>query len=89
MKKVVYSVKRRSKADLPRITGIGYIDTEDLVLARLSKNGNPYVQVFADCLKDCHPIPGKDLEYKGTYYEMREYEGHDVMVEYDLWYKIV
>ena len=89
MKKVVYSIRKESRSDLPKITGIGYVSDSDLVIARVSQKGNPYVRVFEDCLKDCHPVLGKEQEFKGMYYELREYEGHDITDEYTIWYKIV
>ena len=74
MKKVVYGVSRYVKGDITKITGIGYITDTDLVIACMSKKGTPYIRVFEDCVKDCHPIPNRDKEYKGGYYEIREVE---------------
>ena len=54
MKKVIYSVSRYRKGDIEKNTGIGYITDRDLVIACISKNGKPYIRVFADCVKQWH-----------------------------------
>lgn len=56
MKEVVYSISKPNKLEDGRLTGIGCITDEDLIIAAISKNGKPYIRVFEDCLKDCHPI---------------------------------
>ncbi len=74
MKKVVYSVTRYRR-DVPiKATGIGYITDTDLIIACMSQKGTPYIRVFEDCIKDCHPIPDRSGEYKGGFYEIREIE---------------
>jgi len=97
MKKVVYGVSRYVKGDITKITGIGYITDTDLVIACMSKKGTPYIKVFEDCVKDCHPIPNRDKEYKGGYYEIREVEfeqengskeTREITIEYNIWYKL-
>ena len=72
MKKVVYSVTRYRKDDIDKISGFGYITDTDLVIACISKAGKPYIRVFEDCVKNCHPIPDKPGEHKGAHYEIRE-----------------
>ena len=72
MKKVVYSVTRYRREDIDKMSGLGYITDTDLVIACVSKAGKPYIRVFEDCVKDCHPIPDKPDEFKGAYYEIRE-----------------
>ncbi len=57
---------------MPFATGIGYITDTDLIFAYMSRKGNPYIRVFEDCIKDCHPVPDKSGEYKGDFYEMNE-----------------
>ena len=52
--------------------GVGYITDTDLVIACISQNNKPYIRVFEDCVKDCHPIPYRSNEYQGGYYEIRE-----------------
>ena len=98
MKKVVYNVTRYRKDELIKISGLGYITDEDLIIACISQNGKPYIRVFQDSIKDCHPIPGKPGEYKGATYEIREvqidtgkdnYETREIELEYKIWYKLV
>ena len=98
MKKVVYNVTRYRKDELIKISGLGYITDEDLIIACISQNGKPYIRVFQDCIKDCHPIPDKPGEYKGVTYEIREvqidtgkdnYETREIELEYKIWYKLV
>ena len=67
MKKVVYSVTRYRREDIDKMSGLGYITDTDLVIACVSKAGKPYIRIFEDCVKDCHPIPDKPDEYKGAY----------------------
>ncbi len=59
MKKVVYSVTRYridARTFCPdKISGLGYITDTDLVIACMSKAGKPYIRVFEDCVKNCHP----------------------------------
>ena len=88
MKKIVYSISKPNKLDDGRLTGVGCITDENLIIAAISKNGKPYIRVFEDCLKDCHPIPYKPDEYKGEYYEIFEIDGKEIQVDYSIWYKI-
>ena len=74
MKKVVYAVTRYGKTGQTRVTGLGYITDTDLIIACQSKENKPYIRVFEDCIKDCHPIPYKPGEHTGGYYEIREVE---------------
>ena len=101
MKKVVYSVTRSGKFE-SKLTGIGFITESDLVIACMSKNGKPYIRIFEDCIKNCHPIIGRENEYHGAHYEIREIEvqttnssGDDtgsekreIELNYRIWYKI-
>ena len=97
MKKVVYNITRYRQQELIKISGLGYITDTDLIIACTSKEGKPYIRVFEDCIKDCHPIPHKTNEYAGGYYEIREvqvevkdaYETKEVQLEYKIWYKLV
>ncbi len=98
MKKVVYSVTRFIKGEPTKITGLGYITDTDLVVACMSKAGKPYIRVFEDCIKDCHPIPDKPGENKGACYEIREVEfetkngskdTREIELEYKIWYKFI
>lgn len=103
MKKVAYSVSRQTKEGRNQLKGIGYLSETDLIIACKSKNGNPYIRVFEDCVKACSPIPLRENEYSGIYYEIREIEvekktssGQDVgmekievMANYYIWYKFV
>lgn len=103
MKKVVYSISRFNKFGNNKMTGVGFITDSDLVIACVSQKGNPYIRVFEDCVKNCHAIPNRDNEYKGTYYEIREvevetktssgestgYDKREIEIEYSVWYKLV
>ena len=53
----------------------------------VSKNGKHYTRAFDDVGKHCHPIVGKENEYKGYVTMYYEYEGRDIQVEYSVWYK--
>ena len=96
MKKVVYSVSRYKKGEINKITGVGYITDEDLVIACVSQYGKPYIRVFDGCVKKCHPVLNKPGEFKGGYYEIREieidtgkdnYETREIELEYNIWFK--
>ena len=76
MKKVVYSVTRYGKTGQTKVTGLGYITDTDLIIACQSKENKPYIRVFEDCIKDCHPIPYKPGEHTGGYYEIRDFDKH-------------
>lgn len=87
MKKVVYSITKLGKVENTKITGVGYITDEDLITANISKTGKPYIRIYS-CVKDCHPIPNSTDEFKGAYYEIVEYEGRDIEVNYYIWFKL-
>ena len=103
MKKVVYSISRLSRFGNNKMTGVGFITDEDLVIACVSQKGNPYIRVFEDCVKDCHRVTGKEDEFKGSHYEIREievetknssgestgYEKKEIQIGYSIWYKLV
>ena len=74
MKKVVYSISKLSRFGSTKMTGVGFITDEDLIIACVSQKGNPYIRVFEDCVKNCHAIPNRDGEFKGAHYEIREIE---------------
>ena len=95
MKKVVYSVARYGK-NVSKITGIGYIAEDNLIIAAVSKNGKPYVRVFEDCVKHCKKVQGKSNEFQGTITEIHEidvetkngsYDTREVEIEYNIWFK--
>ena len=89
MKKVIYSITKLGKVENTKIKGIGYITDEELIIAQVSKNtGNPYIRTF-ECIKDCHPVIGSHDEFKGAYYEIIEYNGRDIEVNYYIWYKLI
>ncbi len=87
MKKVIYSITKLGKTENTKFTGVGYITDEELITANVSKNGKPYIRVF-ECIKDCHPVINATDEYKGAYYEIVEYDGRDIEVNYYIWYKL-
>ena len=102
MKKVVYSVSKQNRSGSTKMTGLGFITENDLIIACTSKSGKAYIRVFEDCVKNCHPITGRENEYRGAYYEIREIEvqttnsgGDDtgsekreIELNYRIWYKI-
>ncbi len=87
MKKVIYSITKLGKTENTKFTGIGYVTDEELITANISKNGKPYIRVF-DCIKDCHLVTNSTNEYKGAHYEIVEYDGRDIEVNYYIWYKL-
>ena len=103
MQKVVYSVSRLNRFGNTKMTGVGFITDSDLITACVSKKGNAYIRVFEDCVKNCHAVSGRDGEFKGAHYEIREvefekknssgestgYETREIEVEYSVWYKLV
>ena len=98
MKKVVYSVTKVGRNENFKMKGVGYITDTDLVIACMSKNQNPYIRVFEDCIKDCHLISGTQDEFKGAYYEIREIEferpdgnkeARECEINYYIWFKLV
>ena len=102
MKKVVFAVTKQGRYENTKTTGVGYITDTDLIIACVSKNGKPYIRIFEDCVKNCHPIFERDNEYRGMHYEIREiefekknsggdstgYETREVELNYSIWYKI-
>ena len=103
MKKVVHSVFRNNRDGSNKLTSLGFITESDLVIACVSKKGNAYIRVFEDCVKNCHAVSGRDGEFRGAHYEIREiefekktsggestgYETRKIEVEYSIWYKLV
>ena len=103
MQKVVYSVSKLNRFGNTKMTGVGFITDSDLITACVSKKGNAYIRVFEDCVKNCHAVSGRDGEFKGAHYEIREvevekktssgestgYETKEIEVEYSVWYKFV
>ena len=103
MKKVVYSVSGNNRYGSIKLTGLGFITESDLIIACISKKGNAYIRIFEDCVKNCHAVSGRDGEFKGAHYEIREvefekknssgestgYETREIEVEYSVWYKLV
>ena len=98
MKKVVYSVTKVGRYENTKLKGVGFIIDSDLVIACSSKKGNPYIRVFEDCIKDCHPVLNAQNEFKGSHYEILEVEfekdngsteTREIEVSYYIWYKIL
>lgn len=95
MKKVTFSIKKRNG---DKITGVGYITEEDLLIPAISRNDKPYIRVFEDCIKDCHKIVGKTNEFQGIY-EMiipceipdknGSIETKELPITYYIWYKLI
>ena len=99
MKKVVYSVQRVGRFEIPKMTGLGYVIEDNLVIAATSQKGKPYIRVFEGAVTYCHKVVGKDNEFKGFFTEYKEVEvekntnGYksietiEVENEYKIWYK--
>ena len=89
MKKVVYSISRLSRFGNNKMTGVGFITDEDLVIACVSQKGNPYIRVFEDCVKGCHPVAEIEVETKNGSGEFTGYDKREIEIEYSVWYKLV
>ena len=88
-KKVKFSLTRYTKKGSFRFTGYGEIDNKNLY----TKN-----KVYEDCIRNCHKIPSKSNEYKGSFYQFENIEfendkGYitelEIEVNYDLWFRIL
>ena len=101
MKKVVYTVTKVGRTENTKMSGLGYVTENDLIIACISKNQKPYIRVFEGAVKDCHKVINTTNEYKGAYYEVKEvefetknssgqstgYEKREIEVNYYIWYK--
>ena len=99
MKKVVYSVQRVGRFDTPKMSGLGYIVEDNLLISAISQKGKPYIRVFEGVTEYCRKVVGKDDEFKGYFTEYKEVEveknnnGYksietiEVENEYKIWYK--
>ena len=89
MKKVVYSIKKVRNPD-EKLSGFGFINDEGTLLCKcVSKTGKRYTRAFDEVEQHCHPIIGKENEFKGYVTMYYKYDGRDIEVEYSVWYKIV
>ena len=89
MKKVVYSIKKGRNPD-EKLSGFGFINDEGTLLCKcVSKTGKRYTRAFDEVEQHCHPIIGKENEFKGYVTMYYEYDRRDIEVEYSVWYKIV
>ena len=87
MKKVFYSIRKVRNSD-DKISGLGFLNDEGTLFCKcVSKHGKRYTRAFDDVAKHCHPIIGKENEYKGYVTMYYEYDGRDIQVEYSVWYK--
>ena len=87
MKKVIFSITKLGRVVNTKVTGVGNITDEDLSTANISKSGKPDIRGYS-CVKDCHTITNSTDEFKGAYYEIVEYDGRDIEVNYYIWYKL-
>ena len=46
MKKVVYSITKVGRFEIPKMTGLGYVVDDDLLIAATSQKGKPYIRVY-------------------------------------------
>ena len=93
MKKVTFSIRKRNG---DKITGVGYITDEDMLIPALSKTGKPYIRVIEDCVKSCHKTD-EDI-YQGYHEFFMECDLTDdngkittreLPITYYIWYKIL
>ena len=101
MKKVVFTVTKVGRTENTKMSGLGYVTENDLIIACISKNQKPYIRVFEGAVKDCHKVINTTNEYKGAYYEVKEvefetknssgqstgYEKREIEMNYYIWYK--
>ena len=101
MKKVVYTVTKVGRTENTKMSGLGYVTENDLIIACISKNQKPYIRVFEGAVKDCHKVINTTNEYKGAYYEVKEiefetknsagqstgFEKREIEMNYYIWYK--
>ena len=65
MKKVVFSIKKVRNPD-EKLSGFGFINDEGTLLCKcVSKTGKRYTRAFDEVEQHCHPIIGKENEFKG------------------------
>lgn len=100
LNEVVYSIKKVRNPD-EKLSGFGFINDEGTLLCKcVSKTGKRYTRALDEVEQHCHPILGKEKEFKGyvtMYYndvplynkEHDNYDVRDIEVEYSVWYKIV
>ena len=98
MKKVVYSIKKVRNPN-EKLSGFGFLNEEGTLLCKcVSKTGKRYTRAFEEVEQHCHPIIGKENQFKGyitVYYqdaciynkEHDNYDVRDIEVEYSVWYK--
>ena len=99
MKKVVYSVGRIGRFEVPKMSGLGYIVEDNLLISAISQKGKSYIRVFEGVTEYCHKVVGKENEFKGFFTEYKEVEvekntnGYksietiEVENEYKIWFK--
>ena len=101
MKKVVYTVTKVGRTENTKMSGLGYVTENDLIIACISKNQRPYIRVFEGAVKNCHKVINTTNEYKGAYYEVKEvefetknssgqstgFEKREIEMNYYIWYK--
>ena len=46
MRKVVYSVQRVGRFEIPKMSGLGVIVEDNLLISAISQKGKPYIRVF-------------------------------------------
>ena len=97
MKKIYYAITRIGRKENIKFTGVGYINDEDLFAACIGKDNTPYVRIFQDIVKYCHPVVNTPNQFKGAYSETQEVEFTDkngakstreVELDYLVWYKL-
>ena len=99
MQKVVYLVSKVNKDK--KMKGVGYLVEGNLLIPSISNKGNPYIRIFDDVTKHCHPLDKDKTEFKGYVTlayenvnifnkEKDRYETLDyVETTYYVWFKLV
>ncbi len=65
MKKVVYSIKKVRNPN-EKLSGFGFLNEEGTLLCKcVSKTGKRYTRAFEEVEQHCHPIIGKENQFKG------------------------
>ena len=97
MEKIIYTITKVGKKENQKLTGVGYINDNDIIIACTSKSGKPFVKVLKGALQTCQAT-GTDGEYKGAFFEKVQMDYIDVKgqpnarkvaVDYLIWFKKV
>lgn len=88
LQKVIYSITKLGKLACTKMTGVGYITDEELIVPMEGKNNKCYIKTF-ECVKDLKQDVKNTDEFKGSYFELFEIDDRDICVNYMIWYKLM